>query len=125
MNNIDESTKNELNKLVNEFNKQNNNGLYHIDITRYKKSSYIEYKYAKDEPKNFFSRSYEGKKGWYIAYNISEVQANNDYKLQKEALDKLPSKMGQASNYLFAFSATPLFVCLINKIFLKNTPVNK
>lgn len=117
MDHIDDTAKNELAQLINEFNRQNNNGLYRIYITRYAQSSYIEYKYAKGEPENFLSKVFESENGWYISYNISEAQANSDYEKQN---DSLPARLGNISNYLFLVSAVGLVVVFTRKLFNNN-----
>lgn len=125
---IDEKTKSEITQLLDEFNKQNNNGLYYIDITK-GRQSYVHYKYKKDAPENFFSRAYKGENGWLISYNISEAQANNDYYKQKDAqgrvTNSLPVKLFQISVYLFILSLTLLSAYLILKAYGRKIFNNK
>lgn len=111
---VDEFAKYELTRLLDEFNKRNNNGVYYVSINKYAQSSYIHFNYKKDEPKNSLYMIYEGKNGWRIHYGISEAQANIDYIKQKEIP---PNKIGKISNYLFLVSSVGLASSVVIKAF--------
>jgi hypothetical protein len=114
---VDEFGRYELTRLLDEFNKRNNNGVYYVSINKYAQSSYSHFNYKKDEPRNFLHMIYEGKNGWRIHYSISEEQANIDYLKQKD----VPfNKAAKISNYLFLISAVGLIISVIIKAFNKN-----
>ncbi|GAA0087083.1 hypothetical protein UT300007_35240 [Clostridium sp. CTA-7] len=128
---LDESLKNEITQLLDEFNKQNNNGLYYIRL-EYEPNSSIEYEYKKDVSEDMINGGHGGlsrRNNWSIHTNTTEDQANYDYKKHKESWDKvvnrLPNRLGQVSNYLFVVSAVLLCVYIINKVYLKSSFLNK
>lgn len=113
---VDEYGKYELTRLLDEFNKRNNNGVYYVSINKYAQSSYIHFSYKKDEPENFLHMIYESINGWKIHYGVSEEQANIDYMKQKD----LPAnKIGKISNYLFLISSIGLIISFSIKVFNK------
>jgi hypothetical protein len=114
---VDEYGKYELTRLLDEFNKRNNNGVYYVSINKYAQSSYIHFNYKKDEPKNFLHMIYEGKNGWRIHYGVSEEQANIDYIKQK---DVPRNNIGEIANYLFFISSVGLAIFVIIKALNKN-----
>lgn len=128
---IDESLKNEITQLLDEFNKKNNNGLYYIRLD-YEANSITEYEYKKDVSEDMIKNGNGGlsvQNNWSIYTNRTDNQANYDNKKQDEAwsemVNRLPNRLGQLSNYLFVVSAVLLWVYIINKAYLKSPLSNK
>lgn len=129
---LDSDLKNEITQLLNDFNLKNDNGLYYIRIAR-EGISNIDYEYKKDVTDDMIKEGKGGLRGvyndqdnitWNIYSNRTDKQANYDYKVHKEAWDKMvnriPNRLGQISNYLFVVSGVLLCIYIFNKIYLKS-----
>jgi hypothetical protein len=134
--NLDADLKNQITQSLDEFNTEHNNGLYFIKIARVGKPS-SDYEYKKEVSEDMILGGNGGVKGvfvngkevWSIYYNRTDNQVDLDYTAQQGAWDKMvnrvPNRLGQASNYLFVTAAALLCIYIINKIYLKSSFLSK
>lgn len=90
---IDESTKHEIDNMLDDFNNTNNNGLYYIEI---KKSNILKYEYKKQVSKDIVQRGNEGvikETNWSINYKKTDAQQVKD-------LDNLNKVQGFDNNLI-------------------------
>lgn len=128
---LDESLKNEITQLVNEFNLQTNNGLYYMKI-QLRSNPNLYYEYNKDVPeelKEHKERAGTLANSWIINYETTNIQSSYDYNISKEVITKmhnsLPSVLGRSSLYLFLASIILVFIYLMNIAYLKRTTFNR
>ncbi|MHC6180285.1 permease prefix domain 1-containing protein [Clostridium sp. JNZ X4-2] len=98
--------KNQVDKILNEFNSKNNNGLYYVKI---EKLNYLKYEYKKYVPTVKVDNSYEGKMSedsWNIHYKKTGLQQKKD----ENSLYKLAQLKEGSVNLIFKEIAYSLFI---------------
>lgn len=118
MNHVDEKTSSKLNKMLDKFNKQNNNGLFEVDISRFRRASSSEYHYLTVEPKDFNWRAYTAKDGRSIRYGVSDAQNKYDYAeyLKKtEFENSVQRRLGRIAPFIFGASVALMSIYLFGR----------
>lgn len=121
-NNIDDNMKNEISKLLDDFNVKTNNGLYYIDIA---KNNQYYYEYYKDIPKEAMELNHNGgatgNKDWTIYYNKTDLQNKYDSLILDKIMSKsIPYKLNELSNYVFILSWILVCISFFNRVYVKN-----
>jgi len=123
-NTIDESMKNEITSLLDEFNNQRDNGLYYLQI---EKTGKIYYEYNKNvssdatKNSNTISRSSQN---WMVNYKRTDLQEKYDNESRQNTrikrYDSIPARLSRISQYLFILSWFFLSFSYIMKAYTRN-----
>lgn len=119
---IDETTKEEITKILDEFNMKTNNGLYYIDI---RNNSEYCYEYRKDIDKDRISDGggSTGNQYWHIDYKKTDIQKKYDSLMNEKIFSytiTIPYQLNESASYLFVLSWILVCISSFNNVYMKN-----
>lgn len=119
---IDETTKDDITKILDEFNMKTNNGLYYIDI---RNNSECCYEYRKDIDKDRISDGggSTGNQYWNIDYKKTDLQEKYDSLINEKIFSytiTIPYQLNESASYLFVLSWILVCISSFNNAYMKN-----